>query len=135
MIRPLLARSGVVVFDRYFHDVLADPKRYQFGGPLNLVRFMRRLVPKPDLVLILDAPLDVILSRKREVPPEDVLTQKRIYLEMANSFSHTAIIDSGVRIAQVTAQAEQAVVEYLAQRFAYRCARRLFDRRVVQGRV
>jgi thymidylate kinase len=125
VIRPLLARSGMVVFDRYYHDLLVDPKRYQFGGPLYLVRFMSRLVPKPDLVLILDAPLDVILSRKQEVPPEDVLSQKRAYLQMASRFSQSLVIDSAARIAQVAAQAGQAVLEYLAQRLERRHPHRL----------
>jgi len=126
VIRPLLARSGIVVFDRYFHDVLADPKRYRYGGPLYLVKFMSRLVPKPDLALILDAPLDVILSRKQEVPAEEVLFQKRTYLQMAGSFPHSLVIDSRFQIAQVSAQAGRAVVEYLAQRFEHRHAQRVF---------
>ena len=133
IIRPLLARSGLVVFDRYFHDLLADPKRYRFGGPLYLVRFMSRLVPKPDLVLILDAPLRVILSRKQEVPPEDVLSQKRAYLQLASSFPRSLVIDSTARPAQVAAQAGHAVLEYLAQRFERRHAHRLsLDRQAVQ---
>ena len=31
--RPLVARSGLVVFDRYFHDILIDSRRYRYGGP------------------------------------------------------------------------------------------------------
>ncbi|PYV70462.1 MAG: hypothetical protein DMG97_19215, partial [Acidobacteria bacterium] len=40
VIRPVLARSGLVVFDRYFDDVLIDAKRYRYGGPLWLARML-----------------------------------------------------------------------------------------------
>src|ERR1017187_7994795 len=32
-IRPALARSNLVVFDRYFYDLLVDRRRYRYGGP------------------------------------------------------------------------------------------------------
>jgi thymidylate kinase len=117
VIRPLLSRSGLVVFDRYFHDQLADPKRYRFGGPSWLARSVSWLVPKPDLLLILDAPVQVILSRKQEVLPEEVLSQRRVYLQFASSFSHSRVIDSTAPLARVVAVAGHAVVEYLESRF------------------
>jgi thymidylate kinase len=117
LIRPLLARSSLVVFDRYFHDLLADPRRYRFGGPLWLARSLTRLIPKPDLLFILDAPVQVILSRKREVPPDEVLSQKRIYLQFARSLRYGQVIHSAAPLAQVVAEVGQAVVGYLGSRF------------------
>ena len=117
LIRPLLARSGLVVFDRYFHDVLADPFRYRFGGPMWLARSVARLVPKPDLLLILDAPEQVIFSRKMEVLPEELGRQRPIYAQFANRFCHTRIIDSSVSAAQVASEAAKTVADHLANRF------------------
>jgi len=122
IIRPLLACSGLVVFDRYFHDLLADPKRYRFGGSLYLVRFMSRLVPKPDLVFILDAPAQVILSRKQEVMPQEVPSQRQVYIQLASSFSQSRVIDTTAPLARVAEEAGKAVCEYLSQRFEYRNA-------------
>jgi len=34
VIRPSLVRNGLVVFDRYFHDLLVDRSHYLYGGPL-----------------------------------------------------------------------------------------------------
>ncbi len=120
VIRPLLARSGLVVFDRYFHDLLVDPRRYRYGGPLWPVRALRPLIPKPDLVLLLDAPEEVILSRKQEVAPEQVQLQRRNYLRQANEFSRVCVIDAALPLPQVIAGAGGAVTEYLAQRFQRR---------------
>jgi thymidylate kinase len=116
VIRPLLARSGLVIFDRYFHDLLADPKRYRFGGPLWLVRFLSWLVPKPDLLLILDATMQVVLSRKQEVAPKEVLSQRRMYLQLAR-FPHCRVIDGTAPLARVVADSTATVATYLENRF------------------
>ena len=92
------------------------------GGPSWLARSASWLVPKPDLLFILDAPVQVILSRKQEVLPEEVLSQRRVYLHFASSFSHSRVIDSTAPLERVVAEAGQMVREYLAQRFEHRYA-------------
>ena len=49
------AKNGLVVLDRHLLDVLVDPLRYRYAGPLWLVRAMCRLVPRPDVIAVLDA--------------------------------------------------------------------------------
>jgi thymidylate kinase len=122
LIRPLLARSGLVVFDRYFHDVLLDPKRYRFGGPLWLARFVSHLVPKPDLFFVLDAPVDIILARKREVLPEDLRCQRRAYANFATNVPMGRVIDATTSPDQMTVDVGEVVREYLARRFERRHA-------------
>jgi thymidylate kinase len=116
VIRPLLARSGLVVFDRYFDDVRIDPKRYRYGGPLWLARLLRLLVPKPDLVLVLDAPEDVVFSRKQEVAREEVQRQRRLYSEYQNGTSNSRVIDATTSCTQMTAESARTILEFLARR-------------------
>lgn len=122
LITPLLARSGLVIFDRYFDDIAIDPLRYRYGGPLRIARILSRLAPKPDLVLILDAPEAVVLSRKREVMPEEVQRQRRLYLRYADGKSHVRIIDGSRPVSHVTMDAAQAIFACLAKRFENRHA-------------
>ena len=117
LIRPLLARSGLVVFDRYYYDLLADPKRYRFGGPLWLARAMGRFVPNPDLLFVLDAPVPVILSRKREIEPDSILSQRQGYLRLARGLSQAHVVDAEGPISCVVAQVARIIREYLARRF------------------
>ena len=42
-VRPALGRSNFVIFDRYFHDVLVDPRRYRYGGPSWYAKFLARM--------------------------------------------------------------------------------------------
>jgi thymidylate kinase len=121
-IRPLLARSGLVIFDRYFDDVAIDPLRYRYGGPLWLARALARLVPLPDVVLVLDAPENVVRSRKQEVAPDEVQRQRRLYLEYGNVTARARVIDAGGTVSDVSGEAARAIFDCLATRFQRRHA-------------
>ncbi len=82
-VRPIVAGSGLVIFDRYFHDVLADPRRYRYGGPKWALRVMEPFIPKPDLVLILDANEKTILRRKQELGGKEIARQRAVYRGLA----------------------------------------------------
>ena len=78
----ILLRAKLVVFDRYLIDTVVDPKRYRYQGPTWVLRLVSRLVPKPDLVILLDAPEAVLHSRKQEVPIEETIRQRAAYLAL-----------------------------------------------------
>lgn len=120
IVRPLLARSGLVIFDRYFYDLFVDPRRYRYAGPVWLARVLSPFIPKPDLVLFLDAPEEVILSRKREVAPEELSRQRESYLKEAGELPNARVIDATLPLPQMRAQVSQLVTEYLMQRFESR---------------
>jgi thymidylate kinase len=79
------SRDGYVLFDRYHGDLLVDPKRYRYGGPMWLARLATGLMPQPDRVIFLDAPPEVLLSRKQEVSAESLEKARRAYLALCNS--------------------------------------------------
>jgi thymidylate kinase len=120
LIRPLLARSGLVVFDRYFDDMLIDPKRYRYGGPMWLAQALRSVIPKPDLVLVLDADEEVFLSRKQEVPLNEVRRQRHLYRTFTAGYTSTRIMDASRSILQVTAESAGAILKYLSERLERR---------------
>ena len=117
LIRPLAARSGLVVFDRYYQDLLADPRRFRYSGSAWLVRVLSCIVPCPDLVLLLDAPPAVTLSRKQEVEPAEARRQRRSYLSLAEGIPAANIVDAAQDASQVRDQATRIVVRHLAARF------------------
>jgi thymidylate kinase len=134
VLRPLLARAGLVIFDRYYHDLFVDPLRYRYGGPMWLAKFVARLVPPPDLLfLVLDADDEVILSRKREVTLEELRRQREGYQQFASGYNRAILVNTDRGIEPTVEQASRFVVEYLANRFQRRNARWLapVDRRVV----
>jgi thymidylate kinase len=124
VLRPFLARSGLIVFDRYYHDLLVDPIRYRYGGPMWLAKFLGRLIPPPDLLfLVLDAGDEVILSRKREVPPEELRRQREGYRQFTLGAARAALVNTDRGIEPTLGEATQFIVEFLTERFQRRHAR------------
>ena len=79
------SRDGVVLFDRYHADLLVDPRRYRYGGPMWLARLASRAMPQPDRVIFLDADPDILLARKQEVPREALEKSRAAYLNLVKS--------------------------------------------------
>jgi len=117
VIKPRLVRSGFVQFDRYFHDVLVDPRRYRYGGPKWFAALLSRLLPEPDLVIVLDANEDLIFSRKTELTRAEIQRQRQAYAELRFQRAKKVYVrtDSGI---QPTLQASAAAVaDFMKQRF------------------
>jgi len=115
-VRWLLVRSSLVVFDRYYHDLLVDPIRYRHRGPLWLVRFIGKLVPKPDLLILLDAPAEVLQERKQEVPYEETSRQRDAYRKLVASFPNGVIVDASRPLPEVVNSVNIAILRYLEKR-------------------
>jgi hypothetical protein len=119
-IYPRLQRSGLVLFDRYYQDLLVDPRRHRYGGPLWLARFAGRFFPRPHLVILLDAPPEVLHSRKQEVSLEETARQRKIYLEIVQNLSNGHVVDASKPAHEVAAEAEKVVLDYMAARTSWR---------------
>jgi thymidylate kinase len=119
--RPLVARSGLVVFDRYFHDILIDSRRYRYGGPMWLPRLLAGLIPPTDsLFLVLDADEEVILSRKREIDPGELRRLRAAYQQLSASYPSASLIRTDEGAECTLGNASRTITEYMFQRFVLR---------------
>lgn len=117
---PAKVRSTFVVFDRYFHDLLADPRRYRYGGPPRLARLLGRTVPQPDLVFLLDAPPELLQQRKQEIPLSEGVRQRGAYLALQPEFREARVIDVSQSLDQVVSQVLGEIIAFQARRIAAR---------------
>jgi thymidylate kinase len=117
VIKPRLVRASFVQFDRYFHDVLVDPRRYRYGGPQWFAKLLCRLLPEPDLVILLDANEDLILSRKTELTRAEIQRQRQAYAELRFQRAKEVYIRTDSGIQQTLEASATAVVEFMEQRF------------------
>lgn len=92
-VRPDLEAGKLVLFDRYLLDVLVDPRRYRYGGPAWLTRLLWRVIPKPDLVVLLTAPAEVLYARKQELPLLEITRQLQAYQALVIEQRGGRIID------------------------------------------
>ncbi|MES2659811.1 MAG: hypothetical protein V4689_14425 [Verrucomicrobiota bacterium] len=95
------SRGGVVLFDRYHSDLLVDPRRYRYGGPMILARLASRAMPQPDLVIFLDAPPEVLLSRKQEVDRASLERSRSGYRNLCGSHPRFRVVDASRPLAEV----------------------------------
>jgi thymidylate kinase len=122
-VRPLLMRSTLVVFDRYYQDLLVDAQRFRYGGPRWLARLVGRLIPMPDLLLVLDAPADVLQARKQEVSAAESARQAQAYRDVAEGTSvrgRAVLVDAARPLETVVGQCTDRTLDILAKRTARR---------------
>jgi len=72
------------------------------------------------LLIILDAPADVLWSRKQEVAFEKLTELRQRYLEIAASSPNAVIIDASQALSKVIADAEARILLELERRTADR---------------
>ena len=115
-ILPGVIRTQLALFDRCFYDLLVDSKRIRYGGPPGLLKMAARFCPGPDLVILLDAPPEVLWARKREVPFDEVVRQRAAYLEMANTLPTAVIVNAAQPAEKVIHDAIEAILDHLGRR-------------------
>ncbi len=71
-VRPALTEGALVVADRWSFVYVVQPFAAKYYGPTALARWAVRLMPKPDLILNLHAPPEVIRARKPELTVEEI---------------------------------------------------------------
>lgn len=119
VVKECEVRSGLVLFDRYFYDLMVDSKRYRYGGGRWLPRLLSAVIPSPDLVFVLDAPARMMWERKPEVPLAEVERQREAYRRLAES-RNWAVLDASRTPAEVAKEASRLIVEHLERRVVCR---------------
>lgn len=117
-VRPQLTRATLVLFDRFLPDILADPLRYRYRGSTLLCRLAVRSIPQPDLYVVLDAPVDVLHARKREIEREESRRQREAYRALARDLPNGYLVDAARPLDEVVADVSRLIVTHLADRQA-----------------
>jgi thymidylate kinase len=120
---PKKVRWTLVLFDRYYDDLLADPKRYRYGGPMWLARLVGRFIPKPDLFFFLDLPAEVAHARKPKVPLEEARKLRERYLTLARSLPNAYVVDASRPLEEVVAEVEEILLAEMHERTKKRLER------------
>ncbi len=104
-----MMKGRLVLFDRYCYDLLLPPARK--GGFLSAWR--RRILgsccPRPDVLVILDAPGEVLFARKKEHSPELLERQRQGYLSIADRVPGAVVVDATHSAQAVRCQVERTI--------------------------
>ena len=115
-IAPARARSGLVVVERGWWDIAVDPSRYRMRVSSGLVRFLGHLLPRPDLVLVLSAPEQILSQRKGEISAVEARRQTEAWKHALPQRVDRAEIDGSNSIDEVAARSRDAIFERLSSR-------------------
>jgi thymidylate kinase len=116
VVRAQVRRGRIVLSDR---DFFSDYYAYDVAGPAERPLSRRihgfvldRLYPKPDLVVYLDAPADVLFARKGEGTLELLERRRQDYLGLADVVARFAVVDATRPLDDVVESASALVVAH-----------------------
>lgn len=81
-----------VIFDRYFYDYVIQP--IPFSPDSHLYRYLLALIPKPDIIIFLQSPAEIIFQRKPELSIPELSRQIEICNQVVQGMSAAYIVDN-----------------------------------------
>ncbi len=79
-----------IISDRYIYDIIVNMSvniGFDLNKAIRAIEIYFQILPKPDVVFLVDVPEEVSLSRKEDVPSIEYLHERRyIYQELAKAF-------------------------------------------------
>ena len=115
-LRPLAFRGTLILIDRFYYDFFIDQRRYRLRVPQGLVRLGHALLKKPDLVVLLDAPAEVLQRRKQEVPLAETERQRAAFLPVVRGLQNGTVIDATQPPGKVGGAISRAILDFMALR-------------------
>jgi len=114
IIPRLLGKS--IVCDRYLYDVVINlhlDLGYSRDKGKKLLHSLQRILPRPDMVFVIDIPPEVGIQRKNDVPSIEYLEIRRdIYLALGKEYKLTAL-DGSLSIAELEVMIREKAIECL----------------------
>lgn len=114
--RRVATRTGLVIVERGWWDIAVDPRRYRLDVPQGLLRTLGMMLPKPDLTVILDAPAEVLGTRKAELPTEELERQRLRWRSVLPRKHVRSIVDVTAGRDVVLGSVREAIVDLLEER-------------------
>ena len=92
--QALRLRGRLVIFDRYAYDALL-PARWPLGPRGRLRRWLLgHACPAPQLIVVLDAPGELLHARTGEHGPAVLEAERRAYLRLARGWPRAIVVDA-----------------------------------------
>ena len=90
--------NQLIIFDRYVHDVLIDPIRYQISLSNKILKKIVNLFPEPDIWFILKAKPKTIFKRKNELSISEISRQNNLYTKIFQNKNKAVLINTNLSV-------------------------------------
>jgi thymidylate kinase len=101
-------QGKLVLFDRYTYDAMLPPRQRK---PARIARrwLFAHAIPAPDLVVLLDAPADLMFQRKGEHPRNFLESRRRDYLDLKSRLPNMVVVDAAQDLDAVRRDVTRAI--------------------------
>lgn len=106
---PAVRRGDSVIIQRPWLDMAVDPSRYRLDLPRWLVPLLGRLLPDPDVTILLTAPPEVLASRKRELSVDELAASLSRWRETIGAVRRSATVDVSGDVASTVDSIHEAI--------------------------
>jgi thymidylate kinase len=112
-----LRRGRIVLFDRHYfsdyyaYDVAPTNRRRTIARRIHGY-FLDRVYPRPDLIILLDAPAEVLFARKGEGTLELLEGRRNDYLQIRALVPHFSIVDAAQSTELVVRDVQERILEF-----------------------
>jgi thymidylate kinase len=109
-------RGYVIIFDRHFYfdyyaHHVADKAERSIGNRIH-GSMLKHFFPKPNLVIFLDAPPEILFARKGEGTLESLERRRLEYLQFRDMVDYFVIVDASQSEDVVTKQVSDVVLDF-----------------------
>jgi thymidylate kinase len=111
-------RGHVVVFDRHFYADYYDYDVLDRKGPRTMSRrihgfLLEHAYPKPDVVICLDAPAEILFERKGEASIEWLRRRREEYLRLEEVVDHFVRVDAARPTDEVAREVAAIILSFM----------------------
>lgn len=106
---PFVVRGGCVIVERGWWDMLVDPLRYRLELSPAICRVLAHAMPRPTVVLLLQAPPEVISARKAQLSEAELHRQMDAWNEVLPTRQRRVCLDTSRPLDEVVQDALRAV--------------------------
>ena len=106
----------LVIFDRYYYDYFADMKRYKYSPPAWFPAAFEWMIPKPDMVFVLDGNPEVLYERKKELPISELEKQCSVFHQLAQNRKNFYAINVNRDVDTIVDEVTETILQEMSRR-------------------
>lgn len=118
-VRPKLVRRELVIFDRYFYDMIGDPERSRISLPFRFLKLFSYLIPSPQSSFFIYAESENILERKQELTKEKVIMLNKRYIKVTRRNKNFITISNNEHPEKAAKEIVEIVIKRRAERIHF----------------
>ena len=92
-IQPLIKKGEIILYERYYYDIMFHPRRYRSREIKMIVNLLTWMMPRPDLIVHLYGEPLIIQSRKPELSLDEISRQQTLMKQKLPKYGSVLSID------------------------------------------